>query len=237
MNVFLLKPKLTMIKKKINLIREARHLRKKLSGNNYSFQELYHIARNSIIFRPTQKETEILRILELIQLLPVKTILEIGSYKGGNLVLFSQVAPKGSKILSLDIHYPIERRIAHSQLAKTGQRIICIKGDSKRVETLHKVRKILKSEEIDLLFIDGDHSLLGVMNDYVLYSPLVRKGGIIAFHDINPNLYMRIGKKTKSYVGEVPQFWSFLAKTGAKVEEFIEDSNQDGWGIGVIYKS
>jgi predicted O-methyltransferase YrrM len=37
---------------------------------------------------------------------------------------------------------------------------------------------------VDLLFIDGDHSYAGVMCDWLLYRSLVRKGGIIAFHDI-----------------------------------------------------
>lgn len=38
--------------------------------------------------------------------------------------------------------------------------------------------------EFDFLFIDGDHSLKGVTQDFEMYSPLVRKGGIIALHDI-----------------------------------------------------
>jgi cephalosporin hydroxylase len=39
------------------------------------------------------------------------------------------------------------------------------------------------TESIDFLFIDGDHSYQGVLTDWLLYAPLVRSGGIIAFHD------------------------------------------------------
>lgn len=35
----------------------------------------------------------------------------------------------------------------------------------------------------DFLFIDTDHSYANVKDEYIKYSPLVRPGGIIAFHD------------------------------------------------------
>ena len=41
---------------------------------------------------------------------------------------------------------------------------------------------------MDFLFIDADHTAQGVRADYRLYSPLVRKGGMIAFHDIGITL-------------------------------------------------
>ena len=40
-----------------------------------------------------------------------------------------------------------------------------------------------KDQMIDLLFIDADHSYKGVSGDWKNWSPFVRKGGIIAFHD------------------------------------------------------
>ena len=39
--------------------------------------------------------------------------------------------------------------------------------------------------KIDILFIDGDHSYSGVLNDFMLYERLVRKGGYIVFDDYN----------------------------------------------------
>lgn len=38
--------------------------------------------------------------------------------------------------------------------------------------------------EIDLLFIDGDHSHAAVLHDFRLWSPRVRPGGWIVFHDV-----------------------------------------------------
>lgn len=37
---------------------------------------------------------------------------------------------------------------------------------------------------VDLLFIDGDHTYASVLTDWLLYSPLVRPGGLLAFHDV-----------------------------------------------------
>ncbi len=41
-------------------------------------------------------------------------------------------------------------------------------------------------EAIDFLFIDGDHSVAGCVNDFVLFYPHVRVGGYIMLHDIYP---------------------------------------------------
>ena len=39
-------------------------------------------------------------------------------------------------------------------------------------------------EPIDLLFIDGNHDYEAVLQDYEQWSPLVKPGGTIAFHDV-----------------------------------------------------
>ena len=40
---------------------------------------------------------------------------------------------------------------------------------------------------IDFLFIDGDHSVEGCAYDFTNFSPLLKKGGYLAFHDYFPN--------------------------------------------------
>lgn len=41
-------------------------------------------------------------------------------------------------------------------------------------------------KEIDLLFIDGDHSINGAKFDYENYAKLLKKGGYLIFHDYYP---------------------------------------------------
>jgi cephalosporin hydroxylase len=55
-------------------------------------------------------------------------------------------------------------------------------GMSNDVPIVRKTYALLK-DGVDLLFIDGNHSYESVLADWLLYSPLVKKGGIIAFHD------------------------------------------------------
>ena len=40
--------------------------------------------------------------------------------------------------------------------------------------------------DIDFLFIDGDHSIGGCLDDFVSFYPFVRRGGHILLHDIHP---------------------------------------------------
>ena len=46
--------------------------------------------------------------------------------------------------------------------------------------------------QIDYLFIDGDHSYKGVMNDFNNYLPFVNKGGIIVFDNYNDNAWQEV---------------------------------------------
>ncbi|MGB5295671.1 MAG: class I SAM-dependent methyltransferase, partial [Thermoanaerobaculia bacterium] len=59
-----------------------------------------------------------------------------------------------------------------------------IRGDSHRGDVLQELQSLLTGRPIDFLYIDGDHRYEGVRTDFEMYSPLVRPGGVIAFHDI-----------------------------------------------------
>lgn len=102
------------------------------------------------------------------------TILEIGSYHGGTADFFKRYFfPKD--IICIDINF--EHWLAPENTA------IQIEGDTRDARTLETVNIYLNNAPIDLLFIDGDHSIDGARNDWAKYSPLVRDGGVIAFHD------------------------------------------------------
>jgi cephalosporin hydroxylase len=57
-------------------------------------------------------------------------------------------------------------------------------GYSYEPSVVKRVYDTLKNG-VDVLFIDGDHTYKGVMTDWLLYEPLVKSGGIVAFHDLN----------------------------------------------------
>jgi hypothetical protein len=79
---------------------------------------------------------------------------------------------------------------------------------------------------LDYLFIDGDHRYEGVKRDLEMYGPLVRKGGLIALHDIVDG--------PTHLVGGVPQFWREI-RSQFRFMEIIKDPSQGGYGIGILY--
>ena len=92
---------------------------------------------------------------------------------------------------------------------------------------LDAVKKKLPADGLDLLFIDGDHTYDGVRRDYEMYSPLVKPGGVIVFHDICTH--------AAELNCHVDQFWNELKQDRAHLE-FVENPAQGMYGIGVITK-
>src|SRR5437867_6558071 len=54
-------------------------------------------------FRASQKKTEILELLRMLEEIQPATLCEIGAKRGGTLLLFSQVAAPDARILSIDL--------------------------------------------------------------------------------------------------------------------------------------
>lgn len=180
-------------------------------------------------FEPTQIDSEILSLMALVRELQPRSILEIGTYNGGTLLLFARLAALDAKIVSVDLPggafgggYPFWRGPLYRRFAKPSQEVVLIRGDSHTAETRERVARIFGHESIDFLFIDGDHTYEGAKKDYQLYSPFVREGGLIALHDVN--------ESTDSDT-QVCRLWTEIKKT-RPTEEFIAGPRD--FGIGVI---
>lgn len=188
-------------------------------------------------FRPLQKLCEFYELLQRVEEVRPERICEIGGKAGGTIGLFMSAAAAGARGLSIDLSYSPQSIAGIEMLASPGTRIRCLRADSHDSATLAYVADWLGGGQIDLLFIDGDHSLEGVNADYEMYAPFVRKGGIIAFHDIVPDYRSRFGVLTEREVGGVPAFWEQTKRTQPDWEELIADPEQDGYGIGVLRKA
>lgn len=197
---------------------------------NYSFTPLRRLT-----IKPAQVKEEVTELLRILKSLNPKACLEIGTAGGGTLFLFAQVARPDALLVSIDLPggpfgggYPAWKIPLYKSFTRYAtQRIYLLRSDSHDPSTLRKVREILGDTPLDFLFIDGDHTYEGVKKDFEMYSPLVRKGGIIAFHDIVPG--------PPENVGGVPRFWQEI-KYRYKHIEIIHYWNQDGFGIGVLFK-
>jgi predicted O-methyltransferase YrrM len=163
------------------------------------------------------------------------TVVEIGTLHGGTLWAWCQIAVDDAAIISIDLPggpfgggYPEDTAAQLRRYARATQAIHLLRADSHDPMTLERVREILGIRQIDLLFIDGDHTYDGVRQDFEMYAPLVRPGGLIALHDI-------LAHKDPSC--EVARFWRDTEE-GYEHLEFI-DRGDRAWrghwgGIGVL---
>ena len=119
--------------------------------------------------------------------------LEIGSRWGGSFVFWGNALKKYFPFvhgISLDMPGGQGEGKSKYTLEEWLKKIKCIFqydliiGDSHDKNNFEKIKNILGTNFFDMIFIDGDHSEEGSMKDFIMYSKLLNKGGIIGFHDI-----------------------------------------------------
>lgn len=196
-------------------------------GADAPFEQAYAFARSVGV---TQQDEEIRWLHELVRELRPRRVLELGVDEGGTLFLWTRAAAADAHLIGVDTRPPgplgqwapfplARRRFAHPR-----QRIDLLMGaDSHDAATRTRVERLLGGEPLDFLFVDGDHSRDGVAADFRDYAPLVRPGGLVAFHDVS----QRPAPSTEG----VAAFWrEFSAEH--ETEECVTGA-EPGFGIGV----
>ena len=180
-----------------------------------------------------QKPSELHDLIQFIKNKPLKKIVEIGTARGGVLYALCQLADSNATIVSIDlpngpfgVGLVVTDDDTFKTFAKDRQELHFLQKDSHRESTKKELVKLLGKSKLDLLFIDGDHTYEGVKKDWEMYSPLVRKGGIVAFHDISFH--------PKVPECQVDKFWKEL-KPKYKHIEFIDSTDPTWAGIGVLF--
>jgi predicted O-methyltransferase YrrM len=193
------------------------------------------LAQESLQKGALQKITELAPFYALIRKKSLGVVVEIGTSHGGVFYGLCKLANRNATIVSIDMPAGKFGGVIWSDdsgirgYGRPGQRLEFIRFDSHKASTKAKLCNILggSSPTIDLLFIDGDHTYKGVKQDYEMYSPLVKKGGMIVFHDICDHPAM--------LDVEVMKYWKEV-KRGKKTVEFIDLKDKTWGGIGVILK-
>lgn len=186
-------------------------------------------------FKALQKPAEFMALLECVEAHSPKVIVEIGVGNGGSSWAFSKL--KGlEKLIAIDLPegswggQPSDvQKEAFQYIANCSKaEVSLISGNSQNSECLENLKKVLGGREIDFLFIDGDHSYEGVKTDFMTYSPLVREGGLIGFHDICLH--------PEESGCEVKKFWDEIKASGIPEERFSEFVQEPvNWGgIGLV---
>jgi len=199
---------------------QVRRARRRLSERRATEETIDDVLQTAYSFRgsgkyrkiePNQHSEELREMVERVATIDPENIMEIGSDLGGTLYVFSRCFPSLFRAISLDVSYP-GRRAEFFRSFHDG--VVTIEADSHDPQTVHQVEEALDGEPLDFLFIDGDHSYEGVKQDYEKYAPLVREGGIIAFHDI-------VEKPEDAwYNDDVHKFWTEL-RSEEETEEIV----------------
>jgi predicted O-methyltransferase YrrM len=120
--------------------------------------------------------------------------LEIGVHKGRSLWVARQAADPTVDVIGIDTE-------ADPQIEGTD----FIQADSTKL-------KIDSNWRVDVLFIDGNHSYEGVKSDINRFVPLVKKGGLVLFHDCDetsPGVVQAVAE----YAGNNRLAWQMLKTT------------------------
>jgi len=183
-----------------------------------------------------QNMKELLGLVHLLEQRELRNVCEIGTFKGGTLFIWCQLATADARIVSIDMagspfggDYREHTLPFFQSFRKPGQQLVCLRGDSHDPEMHQRFAEQLGGERLDFLFIDGDHTYEGVKQDFEKYSPHVKEGGIIAFHDI-------VDRPEHSEI-EVNRFWTEIKRRYPHQELIESDASRRTIGIGVLIKT
>lgn len=115
------------------------------------------------------------------------TMVELGCYKGKSAVCWLESLNKNNgRLITIDRHQPFEADARFSgvdYVKNMDDRKLFLKNNLTHIiGDFNEVIKFFKME-IDALFIDGDHKYESVSKDFINWSPLVKNGGYLMFHD------------------------------------------------------
>jgi hypothetical protein len=186
--------------------------RKRVQGqfrNRSSAMALYESVRIDLIQMRHIKGLE-----DLIETLPENmTMIEIGSFTGESAELFIR-SGKVKKIICIDpwsdeVYAPLEAS-GDTIFKKYSDRMDLVKREMGGLPEIIAIREFsakaslaLKDSSYDFVYIDGDHSYKGVVDDIKNYLPKLKPDGILAGHDYYPNDEYSYEKKMQAFP-EVP---------------------------------
>ena len=149
---------------------------------------MVHFARWLVgLDRPTSQTNERERAHLVRHATGRRKLVEIGVWEGLTTTSLRRAMPPDAELLCVD-PYPVGRLgfstqqiIARREVGRISNgRVRWIRATGAEAGRNYS----LASEgQVDFVFIDGDHTYEGIRNDWMVWSPLVAAGGVVALHD------------------------------------------------------
>lgn len=61
--------------------------------------------------------------------------------------------------------------------------------------------RLFLGPSLDVVFLDGDHSVAGIVDDLTSWAPLVKSGGLLAGHDYDPANFPDVVATVEQFAG------------------------------------
>jgi len=161
------------------------------------------------------------------RLRPGQRVVEIGIFGGADLALFALEACDGVEIVGIDdwsnetrgSEYTRRKNPTGEWVESVDLRSYCLWnlescGVREKVDLVERSSHIVGKTwnlPIDVLIIDGDHSVKGAKSDLEDFSPWVRRGGVLVMDDVGSNGDVRQGFYEWAN-GENPQSWKEIKR-------------------------
>lgn len=111
-------------------------------------------------------------------------LVEIGVAEGGSALGLREVMSPDATLWLID-PFHLSRRRRVNAMKRAAHRAVesCPNGKVVWLEEFSSDAATHWNDEIDFLFLDGDHAEAAVERDWNAWSPFVVTGGVVAFHD------------------------------------------------------
>lgn len=135
-------------------------------------------------YQVDQCSTGLTWMLEQFKNLQPRVYLEIGCGCAMTFSLFHERLPDDGLAIGVDLNKYKQWNPYRCKDLPCEFRLI--NGSSIEKRIIDQVKGTLGDRQVDFLFIDGNHDYDFVRADWDNYSPLVRPGGLVFFHDWDP---------------------------------------------------
>jgi predicted O-methyltransferase YrrM len=163
-DIFEYVPEADQLDVKISAIFESQ-----LFSNNFPLESVHYTSSTSL------SDSVILALIAIKS--KAKKILEIGTSFGETALLFAINTDSDAEIITLDIQKNNPTIGVKFKNSKYAKKI------TQKFDSLINVYKEFHEKSFDIIFIDGDHTYEGCLQDSIIAIKLIRPGGYICWHD------------------------------------------------------